>query len=216
MSLVEMINVSKGFKGINIFEDLNLTFEKEEIYGIVGPNGSGKSVLFKMICGFIFPDLGVIKINGNEMNLKNRFPTNFGIIIDRPGYLEDKSGYENLEYLALIRKKIGTGEIRAAMEKVGLDPDLNTKVKNYSLGMKQKLALCQAIMEEQDVLLLDEPFNALDKSSTENIRNLLLDLHKQNKTIFITSHNQIDIDLLCTKVYEIDSKGLKLIRGCKH
>ncbi|MCQ4925159.1 ABC transporter ATP-binding protein [Tissierella carlieri] len=211
MSLVEMINVSKGFKGINIFEDLNITFEKEEIYGIVGPNGSGKSVLFKIICGFIFPDSGVIKINGNEMNLKNRFPTNFGIIIDRPGYLEDKSGYENLEYLALIRKKIGKDEIKTAMERVGLDPNLKTKVKNYSLGMKQKLALCQAIMEDQDVLLLDEPFNALDKSSVENIRSLLLDLHKQNKTIFITSHNQMDIDLLCTKVYEIDNQKLKLI-----
>lgn len=206
-----MINVSKGFKGINIFEDLNITFEKEEIYGIVGPNGSGKSVLFKIICGFIFPDSGVIKINGNEMNLKNRFPTNFGIIIDRPGYLEDKSGYENLEYLALIRKKIGKDEIKTAMERVGLDPNLKTKVKNYSLGMKQKLALCQAIMEDQDVLLLDEPFNALDKSSVENIRNLLLDLHKQSKTIFITSHNQMDIDLLCTKVYEIDNQKLKLI-----
>jgi ABC-2 type transport system ATP-binding protein len=211
MSLIEIKGVSKSFKKVQIFENLNMSFEKGGMYGIVGPNGCGKSVLFKLICGFFLPDSGTIEIEGKMLNKNNRFPTNFGIIIDRPGYIDDKTGFENLKYLAMIQNKIRDEQIIKTMEKLGLDPKSKTKVKSYSLGMKQKLALCQAIMEEQEVLILDEPFNALDESSVETVRGIILNLHKEGKTIILTSHNQEDIDLLCKTVYRVNNYNLEKV-----
>ena len=196
MSLIELNQVSKSYKGIVLFENTNLSIEAGKIYGIIGPNGSGKSILFKMMCGFIYPDQGRVTVRGEELGKKNRFPQNFGIIIDRPGYLGNKTGFENLKYLAMINDKITDEQIKQAMIRVGLQPDAKPKVKNYSLGMKQKLAIAQSIMEDQDVLLLDEPFNALDIDSVENIRELLLTLKEERKTIVLTSHNQDDINIL--------------------
>lgn len=196
MSLIELRNVSKSFKGLSLFENLSVSFEKGKIYGIVGHNGSGKSVLFKMMCGFVFPDQGSVIVNGEELGKNKRFPENFGIIIDKPGYLGDKTGFENLRYLADIQNKISDEKIKEILEKVGLSHTIMQKVKNYSLGMKQKLAIAQAIMEDQEILLLDEPFNGLDVDSVENIRDLLKSLNNQGKTIFLTSHNNEDIDIL--------------------
>lgn len=210
MSIISIRNVSKSYKKTTLFEDVSLEIEKGSIYGIVGPNGSGKSVLFKMICGFTFPDEGHILINGIEIGKKDRFPENFGIIIDRPGYIASKTGFQNLKELASIRGKITDEKIRETMQLVGLDPDSPQKAKNYSLGMKQKLAICQAIMEDQQVLILDEPFNALDIDSVINIRNLLLQFKKEGKTIVITSHNQDDIKI-CNSVYRINRNSLEKI-----
>ena len=167
MSLISIKDVSKSFKGNTLFENVNLDIENGKIYGFVGPNGSGKSVLFKMICGFIFPDKGAITIQGSEIGKVKRFPENFGVIIDRPGYIANKTGFQNLKELSLIRGTIGDEQIAETMEMVGLDAHSTQKAKNYSLGMKQKLAICQAIMEKQEVLILDEPFNALDIDSVK-------------------------------------------------
>ncbi|WP_257958913.1 ATP-binding cassette domain-containing protein [Bacillus sp. V3-13] len=183
--------------------------EKGKIYGIIGPNGSGKSVLFKMICGFVFPDNGTITVEGAEIGKSKRFPDNFGIIIDRPGYIANKTGFQNLKELALIRGKISDEKIAETMETVGLQPQAKQKVKNYSLGMKQKLAIAQAIMEEQQVLILDEAFNALDAESVNKIRNLLLSFKDEGRTILITSHNQEDIDILCDHVFRINQYKLE-------
>lgn len=212
MSLIELRNVSKSFKGLSLFENLSVSFEKGKIYGIVGHNGSGKSVLFKMMCGFIFPDQGSVIVNGEELGKNKRFPENFGIIIDKPGYLGDKTGFENLRYLADIQNKISDEKIKEILERVGLSHTIMQKVKNYSLGMKQKLAIAQAIMEDQDILLLDEPFNGLDVDSVENIRDLLKSLNNQGKTIFLTSHNNDDIDILCDHVFRVRNYSLEQLK----
>ena len=209
MSIVEVKNISKSFKGVPLFENANAEFAKGKIHGIVGPNGSGKSVLFKLICGFLKPDSGTIVIDSEYRTEDVDFPKGFGIVIDRPGYLANKTGFENLKRLASIQNIIGETEIKEAMETVGLKADASQKVKNYSLGMKQKLALAQAIMEKQEVLILDEPFNALDSESVQNIRQLLLKFKENGKTIIMTSHNSEDIDLLCDQVYQINNQKLE-------
>ena len=212
MSLIELKQVSKSYKGVVLFENTNLSIEEGKIYGLIGANGSGKSVLFKMMCGFIFPDQGSVTVRGEELGKKNRFPQNFGVIIDRPGYLGNKTGFENLKYLAMIKDKISDEQIKETMIKVGLQPTVKQKVKNYSLGMKQKLALTQAIMEDQEVLLLDEPFNALDIDSVENIRELLLSLKKEGKTIVLTSHNQEDIDILSDHIFRVRNYAMEQLK----
>ena len=212
MTLIEMKDVSKSYKGLVLFENTDLSIEKGKIYGLVGPNGSGKSVLFKMMCGFVFPDQGTVTVRGIQLGKQNRFPDNFGVIIDRPGYLGNKTGFENLKYLAMIQNQITDDQIKYAMTAVGLQPAARQKVKNYSLGMKQKLALAQAIMEDQEVLLLDEPFNALDIDSVEKIRDLLFSLKEQGRTIVLTSHNQEDIDILCDHVFRVRNYGLEQLK----
>jgi len=209
MAIISLKNVSKNYKGLTLFDGVDLNVEKGKIYGIVGPNGSGKSVLFKMICGFVFPDNGTISVEGVEIGKSKRFPDNFGIIIDRPGYIANKTGFQNLKELALIRGKINDEKIAKTMEIVGLQPHAKQKVKNYSLGMKQKLAIAQAIMEDQQMLILDEAFNALDAESVNRIRNLLLSFKDEGRTIIITSHNQEDINILCDHVFRINRYNLE-------
>jgi len=213
MKLIEIINVSKSFKGVKLLDKVSATIEKGNIYGITGPNGSGKSVLFKLICGFIKPDEGEVRINPKYRSKNADFPSNFGIIIDRPGYLAGHTGFENLKRWADIQRKIGEKEIRDTMHLVGLDPGARQKMKSYSLGMKQKIALAQAIMEDQEVLILDEPFNALDIESVDNIRELLLKFKRDGKTIVLTSHNKEDIDLLCDQVFQINNHKLELVES---
>ncbi|WP_094094931.1 ATP-binding cassette domain-containing protein [Paenibacillus physcomitrellae] len=209
MSLIRLEKISKSFRGNLLFEQAAASFDSGRIYGIIGHNGSGKSVLFKMICGFMRPDGGTIEMDPKYRTKRTTFPKNFGIIIDRPGYIPSKSGFENLKKLADIQRLITDQDIKEVMRRVGLDPELKQKVKNYSLGMKQKLAIAQAIMENQEVLLLDEPFNGLDQDSITNIRQMLLDFKKAGKTILLTSHNKEDIDLLSDHVYQINQRKLE-------
>lgn len=209
--MITLTNVSKQYKGHELFHDLNASFETGKIYGITGINGSGKSVLFKMLCGFVFPDAGTIEVDGQILTGKHRFPKDFGILIERPGYIGQLDGFMNLKELARIQNKIDDAAIRRAMEQVGLAPNLTQKVKHYSLGMKQKLGIAQAIMENQQVLLLDEPFNALDAESVERIRTMLIQYKNDGRTIFLTSHHQQDIDLLCDEVYQIQNAQLKKV-----
>jgi ABC-2 type transport system ATP-binding protein len=211
MTIIELDRVTKSFKGLTLFENATATFEAGKIYGIVGHNGSGKSVLFKMICGFLLPDAGTVTIAPRFRPAGRTFPQDFGVIIDRPGYLPNKTGLDNLRELARIRGLIGEMEIRGAMEKVGLNPDLPQKVRNYSLGMKQKLALAQAIMENQQVLILDEPFNGLDIDSVETIRELLKAFREEGGTIIFSSHNREDMDLLADHIFQIRGNSLEEI-----
>ncbi|MFP7279236.1 ABC transporter ATP-binding protein [Exiguobacterium indicum] len=211
MEMIKLEQVTKGYQGNPLFADVDLTIQKGDIVGITGPNGSGKSVLFKMICGFIHPDAGTITVRNEQLGPTRRFPENVGVIIDRPGYIAHKSGFENLKQLAAIRKVITDADIEQAMLTVGLQPGNRQKVKQYSLGMKQKLAIAQAIMEQQDILILDEAFNALDHDSVLRLRELLLSFKKDGKTIILTSHNQQDIDALCDSVYRINQGRLELV-----
>lgn len=204
-------NISKAFKGVPVFHEATITLPQGKIIGIQGPNGSGKSVLFKMLCGFIRPDAGEIYVNPQYKAGNEEFPSRVGIIIDRPGYLGGLTGLQNLKALARIKGVAQEADILAAMERVGLEPTLRTRVRNYSLGMKQKLAIAQAFMEDQQLLLLDEPFNGLDDTSTISIRNLMVELNHQGRTIVLTSHNQEDIDLLCHHVWRLNRQRFEQV-----
>jgi len=209
VSVIQLNKISKSFRGVRLFEEASAVFEKGKIHGLVGPNGSGKSVLFRMICGFLLPDRGIIEIDPAYRRGTQGFPDSFGIMIDRPGYLAGQTGYENLRRLAQIRGLIGTEEIRRSMKAVGLDPDLRQKMRHYSLGMKQKIALAQSFMEGQQVLILDEPFNALDERSVQQVRELLLAFRAEGRTVLLTSHHRDDIEMLCDEVYRIEDGKLE-------
>ena len=211
MNIIQMENVSKRFNKSVLFNNVNISFEKGKIYGLVGANGSGKSVIFKMICGFIQPDTGIINIHSDFKQPKENFPKSCGIVLDTPAYIANKTGFENLKRLAIIQNKISDDVIKKTMSKVGLDWSLKEKVKHYSLGMKQKLSIAQAIMENQQLLILDEPFNGLDKNSVASMRQLFTDLNKkEGKTIIFTSHNQEDILNLSDVIYEINNQKISI------
>ena len=204
-SYIEVKNVSKSFGGKAILQDVSLSIEQGTAVGLVGANGSGKSVLFKILCGFEKPDQGSVYVRGKQLGKNGRdFPESLGVFINSPGFIGIYSGFQNLKFLADIQGKIGEKEIRQAMGKVGLDPDNKTKVDNYSLGMKQKLGIAQAIMEGQDILILDEPFNALDYKTYEDVKAIIRMLKAEGKTIFLTSHHFKDIEQLCDQVYSIE------------
>lgn len=201
--------LTKSFKGKTVLEDVNMRLQEGRIYGIVGDNGSGKTVLLKLICGFMKPDSGTVTVNGKVIGKDADFPENTGIIIEAPGFLPNYSGMKNLEYLASIRGKIGKEQIEAAMKTVGLDPSSKLRVGKYSLGMKQRLGIAQAIMEDQQLLILDEPMNALDKDAVKEMRRLFLSFKASGKTMLVVSHNEGDISTLCDEVYEFDGAKIK-------
>ncbi len=203
-SYIEIKNVSKRFGQKTILEDVSLSVKQGQTIGLVGANGSGKSVLFKILCGFEKPDSGSVSIRGKRLGKNGRdFPENMGVFINAPGFIGMYSGLQNLKFLADIQGKISETEIREAMGKVGLDPENKTKVSNYSLGMKQKLGLAQAIMEGQEILVLDEPFNALDYHTYEDVKSIIRMLKAEEKTIFLTSHNYKDLEQLCDTIYTL-------------
>jgi len=207
-TIIELDRVSKTFARRTILNDVTLAIEAGHTVGIVGSNGSGKSVLFQIICGFLTPDSGTVRVRGNVLGGSRDFPENMGVLINSPGFISLDTGLQNLRYLAGIRGVIGDREIRSAMKKVGLDPDDRTRVEHYSLGMKQKLGLAQAIMEGQDILILDEPFNALDYKTYNDVKEIIRTLQAEGKTILMTSHNYEDIETLCNEVYVLEEGQL--------
>lgn len=207
--IAEIKNVSKKFGDETAVREVSLSLEPGKIYGIAGRNGSGKTVLFKMIIGFLRPTTGKIIVNGKEVGKDTDFAEDIGIIIETPGFLGGFCGYKNLEYLAAIRKRIGKDEIRKSMESVGLDPDSRKKVKKYSLGMRQRLGIAQAIMEHPKFLILDEPMNGLDREGAAEIRKLFLRLKEEGATILLSSHHREDMDELCDEAYEMEDGCLK-------
>ncbi len=202
--VIEVKNVSKSFKGIPILNDINITCRSGKIYGIIGYNGSGKTVLFKCICGFLHVDSGEISVNGRVMGKEMDMLEHAGIIIEEPGYIRNLSGYRNLEYLYRITHKKDPAVIHSIMLKVGLDPQSRKKVCHYSLGMRQRLAIAQATMEDQAILILDEPMNGLDREGVAEMRKFFLEQKERGKLILLASHNKDDIELLCDEVYEMN------------
>lgn len=190
-----------------ILKDVNMDLEKGKIHGIVGRNGSGKTMLMKCICGFVRPTSGEVKVEGKRIGKDVDFPQNVGIIIETPGFIPYYSGYRNLKILAGLRRKINNEDIRETMKVVGLEGAENKLVRKYSLGMRQRLGLAQAMMEKPDIFILDEPMNGLDNDGVEDMRKILLDLKKQGKTILLVSHNSEDITVLCDEIYYMD-KGV--------
>ncbi len=210
--MITVKNVSLKIKKDMILKDINAEFSDGKIHGIIGRNGSGKTMLMKCICGFIKPTEGEITVAGKEIGVDCDFPESIGVIIETPEFIPYYSGFKNLKLLADIRHKITDDDIRRSMELVGLDPKLKKSVKKYSLGMRQRLGLAQAIMENPDLLILDEPMNGLDKDGVGDMRRYLLNLKEQGKTILIASHSAEDIDVLCDTVVEMDKGRMERIR----
>ena len=209
--MIQIKNVSLTINKTVILKSVCASFERGKIHGLIGRNGSGKTMLMKCICGFVKPSQGEIFVGGERIGKDCDFPKNTGIIIETPGFIPYYSGYKNLKLLAGLNNKIGKEQVREAMEKVGLDPDLKRHVKKYSLGMRQRLGLAQAIMEDPELLILDEPMNGLDKDGVKDMREYLLALKMQGKTIIIASHSAEDIDILCDTVSEMDKGRLETI-----
>lgn len=210
--VIEVCDVNKYFGEEHVLKNVSHSFEKGKIHGIVGNNGSGKTVLMKCICGFLKPDSGVIYVNHKQVGKETDFPEDIGIIIETPGFLPHLSGTQNLKILASLQKKANALTIRAVLEQVGLDPDMKKPVGKYSLGMRQRLGFAQALMEDPSLLILDEPFNGLDKHGVVHIRNVIKGLREEGKTVILASHNQVDIDELCDTVCEMDAGVLTVVR----
>ena len=209
---IRVEGVYKRFGTDTVLKDISRSFERGRIHGIVGNNGSGKTVLMKCICGFLIPDGGSITVNGERVGVDVDFPRDMGLIIETPGFLPNVTSMKNLEILASLNKKIGLREIAASMRAAGLDPSMNKPVGKYSLGMRQRLGIAQAIMENPSLLILDEPLNGLDKHGVTEMRQLIKGLKEQGKTILLASHNQGDIDELCDTVCEMDAGVMTIIR----
>lgn len=198
-------DVVKQFKETTALNHINVSFEEGQIHGLIGRNGSGKTVLMKCICGFMHPTSGTITVAGKQVGKDVDIPSNMGVIIEAPGFLPAYSGFKNLSLLAGIQKKIGKPEIEETMRRVGLDPQSKKHVGKYSLGMRQRLGIAQAIMENPDILLLDEPMNGLDNHGVEDMRSLFLSLKAEGKTIVLASHSMEDIHFLCDTIHEMEA-----------
>ncbi len=202
--MIEVKNVNVTIGKNEILQDISAVFETGKIHGLIGRNGSGKTVLMKCICGFMKPTSGAVFVGGKQIGKEVDFAPDTGVIIETPGFVSFYSGYRNLKILAGLNHKIGKEEIEEAMRTVGLDPKLKRHVKKYSLGMRQRLGIAQAIMEKPKLLILDEPFNGLDKEGVEQMRTYFLELKKQGVTILLSSHTSEDIKLLCDTVTEME------------
>lgn len=211
-AVIEVQNLSKSFGEEQVLKGVSRDFEIGKIHGIVGNNGSGKTVLMKCICGFLKPSGGRVLVNGKEVGKDMDFPDDLGIIIETPGFLPNLSGMKNLQILASLKRRASNEVIREVIRKVGLDPDSRKPVGKYSLGMRQRLGLAQALMEDPSILILDEPLNGLDKHGVIHIRELIKPLRTEGKTILLASHNQMDIDELCDTVCEMDGGVMTMMR----
>ena len=210
--VIEIRNVSKCFGKTQVLNNVNVNFETAKIHGLIGRNGSGKTILLKCICGLLPPTTGKIIVDGEIVGVDTEIPKKLGAIIETPGFLPSYSAFQNLKFLAQISRKATNQDIVEAIKSVGLDPSSKKKVGKYSLGMKQRLGLAQAIMEKPDILILDEPMNGLDKEGVTEMRSYLLKLKGNGKTIIIASHSKEDIDILCDTVHEIDKGVLTRIK----
>ncbi|MDR2572186.1 MAG: ATP-binding cassette domain-containing protein [Oscillospiraceae bacterium] len=208
MNYIEVKNVNKSFKNKYVLTEISLSLDKGRCYGFVGHNGCGKSMLMKAICGYIETDCGIITVNGKQIIGGKKFIENAGVLIEAPQWMGLLTGYQNLKILADIQKIIGDAELLEALALVGLKEEKDKKVRKYSLGMKQRLRIAQAIMEDPEILVLDEPFNGLDKDGVKEMQDLMKLYKKRNKTILLCSHDERQIEYLCDVVYEISEGRL--------
>ncbi|WKV09331.1 ATP-binding cassette domain-containing protein [Thermoanaerobacterium sp. CMT5567-10] len=208
MKYIEIVDLNKTIKDREILKNINLSLDRGKIYGFCGRNGSGKTMLFRAICGLIKPTSGVIKIDNKTLHKDMSFPESIGVIIEYPGFWDYYTGYENLKVLASIKNIVNDEDIKNSLKRVGLDPEDRRTYKKYSLGMKQRLGIAQAIMEKPDLIILDEPTNALDEEGIMMVRNLLLEEKTRGATILIASHNQQDIEILADDIYKMQDGKL--------
>jgi ABC-2 type transport system ATP-binding protein len=202
---LEAMNVSKQIKNVPILTNINLSLHKGKIYGFRGKNGSGKTMLFRLLCGLIHSSEGVVKVDGHTLGKDISFPPSVGVLIEYPGFLNGYTGFKNLKMLAELKGIINDDRIKESLRLVGLDPDDKRKFRKYSLGMKQRLGIAQAIMEEPDLIILDEPTNALDTDGVEELKKILLELKNKNKCILIASHDKEELDYLADEIFIMEN-----------
>ena len=212
MAIINVKDVTLKIKKDEILKNISVEFEEGKIHGLIGRNGSGKTMLMKCICGFVKPSSGEITVKDKKVGKDIDFPDDVGIIIETPGFIPYYSGYRNLKLLAGQNKKISNEQIKDSIKSVGLDPNMKKSVRKYSLGMRQRLGLAQAIMEDPSILILDEPLSGLDKEGVTEMREYLKTFREQGKTILIASHSTEDIEILCDTVSEMDKGILTKIR----
>ena len=204
-NIITVSHVTKIYGQQTVLDDVSISCQPGKIYGLVGRNGSGKTVLLKCICGLVQPNSGEVWVWDKQVGKDVDYPDNLGFIIESPGFLPHESAMSNLKHLASIRGRVGAAEIRKSIELVGLDPDDKKHVGKYSLGMRQRLGIAQAMMENPDLLILDEPMNGLDNQGVQHIRSVLKELKHRGKTILLASHFKEDIAYLCDEVYQMDA-----------
>jgi len=209
MSYIEIKNLTKSIKGNMVLDNININLSNGKIYGFIGRNGSGKTMLFRAICGLIRPTAGNVTIDGKIISKDIDFPESCGAVLETPGFWDNQTGLECLKNIASIKSIINKDIISQWMLKLGLDPKDKKIFKKYSLGMKQKLALIQALMESPDLIILDEPTNSLDEESVFILRDILKKERERGATILLSSHNKTDIEELSDKIFKIDAGKVK-------
>ena len=202
-TVVRLEDYCKSFKSAEVLKNINLTLESGKVIGLKGKNGSGKTMLMRAISGLILPTSGKVYINDKELGRHISFPPSIGILIENPSFISNYTGFKNLKILASIQNRISDDEIRDAIRKVGLDPDDKRTFKKYSLGMKQRLGIAAAIMERPDIVILDEPINALDDAGAGLIKGLLDELKANGSLIIIACHDTEELNYLSDEIYEI-------------
>ena len=201
---IDIKNINKTIGNNVVLDNISISLEKGKIYGFRGKNGSGKTMLFRAICGLINVDSGEIIIDNKVLGKDISFPNSLGVLIEYPGFLDNLTGFRNLKYLAEIKGIISDKDIEEAIKKVGLDPKDTRKFKKYSLGMKQRLGIAQAIMEDPELIILDEPTNALDIDGVKLINDIILDMKSKGKTILIANHDKEELESVADEILFVD------------
>lgn len=210
--MIHISNVSLTVKNKQLLDSINMDLEAGKIYGLVGRNGSGKTLLMKCILGFVRPTEGQIVVAGEEVGKTIDFPKNVGFIIENPGFNMHLSGLKNLQILSDLEGDMTKAQLCDLMKVVGLDPESKLPVRRYSLGMRQRLGIAQAIMNNPDILILDEPMNGLDDEGVDWLRKLLLQKRDEQKLILIASHSKEDIDLLCDETFRMKKGKIEQVQ----
>ncbi|MBC5661955.1 ATP-binding cassette domain-containing protein [Coprococcus eutactus] len=207
---IEITNLKKVIKGTIVLDDINYTFSGGRIYGLCGKNGCGKTMLMRLIAGLIYPSSGTIRIKDKVLGKDISFPESVGMLIENPSFLNDYTGKQNLEMLAGLQKNVDKAEVRRVLEQVGLDPDDKRKFYKYSLGMRQRLGIAAAIMGSPELILLDEPINAIDTDGVQEIRAIIRGLSAENRIIIVASHDKSEMDYLADeKIYMSEGRLIK-------
>lgn len=202
--MVELRHVTKILKGKKVLDDICCTFTEGQVYGLMGINGSGKTMLMRAICGLITPTSGEVVINGKALGKELSFPESLGALIENPSFIDFYTGFENLQLIAKIKKVVSASQINDTLQKVGLEPGDKRKYKKYSLGMKQRLGIAAAIMELPDIVIFDEPLNALDEEGVKCFRNIIAELKEHGSIIILACHDRDELLFLSDHIYKID------------
>ena len=205
-------HVCKDIKGTRVLDDINLELEGGKVYGLWGKNGCGKTMLMRCLCGFIQPTSGRVLVEGKELWKDISFPESVGVLIENPSFLNEYTGFQNLQILASIRKQIDEKVIREMLRCVGLDPYDRRKYRKYSLGMKQHLGIACAVMESPKLIILDEPINALDESGVKLVRTLLHSMKEKGSLILIACHDKEEMQILADEIYVMAEGRIELNR----